>query len=228
MLYYLRLKSALPFIYLIFLPYKYIQALFTILIILILSKKRKIYFYKILKNIKNNVFFILCTLLSLLYTNYNYLSLSNILEQLVLFPYFLKFTLKKNFILSLDIYYIKFIIPNYTIKANLINTLNIITTSNLFLVTKNEILLNYLHIWMNNNSKIQHKSYKLLLMTFLTSYEIVEKILIKFYSLYIGLRSKNHISLKNIMNNINCFTQNLAEQIIEENYMLMLTIWNRF
>lgn len=228
MLHYLILKSTIPFVYLLFLPYECIKALFAILIVLILSKKRKIYFCKIVKNIKNNILLILSTLLSILYTNRNYLKINNILEQLILFPYFLNFKLNKNLILSLNIYCIKLIIPNYIIKANLINTLNIITTSNLFLITKNEILLNYLNILIENNYNIKSKSQKLLLMTFLTSHEIIDKILIKFYCLYIGLRSKNYISLKSIIKNINYFTQNVAEQILEENYILMLTTWNRF
>nr|YP_009394326.1 hypothetical protein [Leptosiphonia brodiei]ARW62888.1 hypothetical protein [Leptosiphonia brodiei] len=227
MFFYLNLKSIIPFIYLLLLPYQYIKSIIFILIFITLNKNRRIYLHTILKNVRNNIVFIIYLILGTLYTSNNYSNIEEILGRFLCIPYFLKYNVKKDFNFMLKIYYVSFKLPEYIIKSITINILHIILTTNLSVITTNEILLNSLKILINHQYQIKKNSYYLLLLTFLTSYEIIEKILLKFQNLYVGLKSKNYISLNNLLKYINYFLDSIAQQVVEESYLLMLTIWNR-
>nr|YP_009395367.1 hypothetical protein [Polysiphonia infestans]ARW64347.1 hypothetical protein [Polysiphonia infestans] len=227
MQYYLKLKSILVSAYLLLLPYRYTETLFIILILITFNLNRKIFFHKILKSIKNNSFFILFILFSNLLIDNKYSKLSRIADNNIRFPYFFEFISVKNYVKNVKVYSIKFIVPNYIIKIIAINTLHIIITSNLFFIAKNEILLHDCKLILSNNKRNKN-NFSLSLLTILISYEIIEKILNKFYDFYVGLRLKNYISLSNSIKYINCFTQNIIHQTIEESYLLIIVIWNRF
>lgn len=227
MCFHLNLKSIIPFIYLLLLPYQYAKSIIIILIFIILNKNRRIYFYTILKNVRNNIIFIIYLILGTLYTSNNYSKIKEVLRHFLCIPYFLKYNVKEHFNFMLKIHYVSFKVPEYIIKSITINILHIILTTNLSIITTNEILLSSLKILTNYQYKIKKNSYYLLVLTFLTSYEIIEKILLKFQNLYVGLKSKNHISLNNSLKYINYFLDSIAQQVVEESYLLMLTIWNR-
>nr|QVQ56732.1 hypothetical protein [Erythrocystis saccata] len=227
MLYYVSLKSVVPLIYLLLLPYKYLKSIVFIFIFILLNENSKIFFYKILKSLRNHIIFISYTILSILYTNSNYLNIDKTLKKNLLFPYFITNASQEKFICILKIYYIQFMMPTYIIKTIVINVLNIIITNNLFLITKSEILLNCLEILVNQKLKMRKKDYKLLLLNFLTSYEIIEKVLIKIYNLHLGIKAKNHLSSNNFIKYINYITQNITRQLIEESYITTLVLWNR-
>ncbi len=232
MLNYKVLNSIIPSVYLLLLPYKYKESLVFLIAFTVSNKNKKVFYCKIIKSIKRISMFYLCILISILYFDISYTKVNKVLTSNIITPYFISFDcIKKEKILySLNIYFIIFKVSGYIIKGIMINAIHLIITSNLFLFTKNEILLsnlNFLGQKKNpNKSKINHL--KQFSLAILSSYEMFEIILNTFYSVYIGIKCKNNMSFKYSIAYLSYFFNSILSHITGEIYLSIVNLWIRY
>ena len=223
---YIFIKSFLPFIYLILIQYQYKESLVILLIFITTHKHNNIYIYKFIKNIQDNIIFYLLIFISIFYIDNSYYKVNVILKQSIFIPFLVKYSRKKIIYLFI-IYFINYKIPKYIAKVVILSIINLVLTNNLLFFTQNEILLNNVYILLKYNKKNHKKHYKIFLINLLMSYIMTEIILSTFYNLYVGLKSKNELSLKNNLESIRYCFSSIFKQILSNIYMLITTIWDR-
>nr|YP_009396184.1 hypothetical protein [Melanothamnus harveyi]ARW65350.1 hypothetical protein [Melanothamnus harveyi] len=229
---YKLITSLTPSIYLIMLPYRYKESLFFLVIFTILNKNKKVLYYKVLKNIKRISIFYACIILGLVYFDHPDSKINNILTNFVIFPYFLSlnYNMVKTITCKLSIYCIVFEISSYLIKGLMINAIHLIITSHLFLFTKNEVLLSNINL-LNQKSNLNRKkinNLRQISLHILSSYEMFEVILNKFYYIYIGIKCKNETSFKSYISYLNHFLNNIWGHITGEIYLSIVNLWTRY
>ena len=221
------LTSITPSIYLMMLPYKYKESLFILITFFLLNRRKRVLYCKMRKGLQSiRVLHMFLVLTFIYFDNPD----NKILTQYIICPYFLLFRYTKNGLYKLNIYYLTFKISNYLIKSIMINAIHLVITSNLFLFTRNEILLSNLNALdqkfnINNNKK--HNS-KQLSLNILSSYEILEVVLNKFYYIYIGIRCKNSASFKSYVSYLHYFLNNIFSCITVEIYLSIINLWTRY
>lgn len=221
------LTSIGPSIYLIMLPYKYKESLLILITFMLLHKRKRVLYCKMRKGVHSiKILYIVLVIALIYFDNPDHKALTNYMS----FPYFLLINYKNNGSCNLKIYYLTFKISSYLIKSIMINAIHIVITNNLFLFTKNEILLNTLNslnqkfnIGKNNVSNSKKFS-----LNILSSYETLEVILNKFYYMYIGIKCKNSRSFKWYVSYLSYFLNNIFVCITGEIYISIINLWARY
>lgn len=229
---YKLITSLTPSIYLIMLPYRYKESLFFLVLFTILNKNKKVFYYKILKNIKRISILYACIILGLVYFDHPDSKINKTVTNSVIFPYFLSFNCNmiKSITYKVSIYCIIFEISSYLIKGLMINAIHLIITSHLFLFTKNEVLLSSINLLnqKNNCNSKKISNLKQISLHILSSYEIFEVILNKFYYIYIGIKCKNNTSFKFYISYLNYLLNNIWGYITGEIYLSIVNLWIRY
>nr|YP_010619455.1 hypothetical protein orf264 [Xiphosiphonia pinnulata]WAX03468.1 hypothetical protein orf264 [Xiphosiphonia pinnulata] len=218
-------------LFLIALPYTYnttfIILMFFIQIILIIVF-RNLYLIKFLTLYKKILFFSLNTIVFNYFTNDN--QYADIFIRYLFILYFFKIVLLSSvttFIFKLSAYYIVYKIPEYIRKIIVLNILYIIICYNISIFIKSERINKALYIGYTSIIKFKIHIYNAMIINILISSQILEKIIGRINSLYLGIKVKSKTNKKEMITYIALCNKKLLDQILKDQNNLNITLWNR-
>nr|YP_010851605.1 hypothetical protein QQP89_pgp116 [Echinothamnion hystrix]WGH14543.1 hypothetical protein [Echinothamnion hystrix] len=226
---YVYLITSLIFIFLMTLPYISTN----ILIILVCFTKvifiglfQNLYINKLFGIFQSILYFFLYTIII------HYLMNENNCNQIYIsFIYYLDIKSliynQKN-IYRLYVYSIYYKIPKYLKQIIVINTVYRILLHDISMFIKSEtinktLLLTYIKI-----NKLQLSLYNISLLNIMISHQILEKIIESITNIYLSIKvKKNNISTKELIKNINWYTNKFFNQLLKNQYNINMTLWIR-
>nr|YP_010618875.1 hypothetical protein orf264 [Deltalsia parasitica]WAX02888.1 hypothetical protein orf264 [Deltalsia parasitica] len=228
---YIYLAQLITLIFLIFLPYIYNINLLILMVLIqltLLTKFRDLYLIKLLSLYKKVIFFSLNIIFFNYFMNYNDDTTIYISNIFILYFFKIIFLLNiKTFICKLYIYYIVYQIPEYIKQIIILNTLYMIVCCNISIFIKSETINQLIYVGYKYISKLRFKFCNRMTINILISSQILEKIIDRINSIYLGIRMKNQGNKKEIIKYIIFGNNKLCDQIIKDQNDLNITLWNK-
>nr|YP_009394535.1 hypothetical protein [Vertebrata thuyoides]ARW63097.1 hypothetical protein [Vertebrata thuyoides] len=220
--------SLLPFTILIILPYYSYISFFTLTIIIIINQHVNIYTFKIIKYLQKISLFFSYFIINTFFIDNSYYNKLKLSKQVFYLIYSLKIKIIKKNIYTIYFYHFNLHIPNYLKKIFFIHLVHVTTTNNLFIFIKNTGFFKIILHNLNKKSILKNNQQELILFTIFLNYQILEKSINNFQHIYLGIKTKQHLSRYYFLIYMSNHSNNFLNKFINNKYLLMLTIWNRF
>nr|YP_009399496.1 hypothetical protein [Dictyomenia sonderi]ARW69102.1 hypothetical protein [Dictyomenia sonderi] len=228
---YIYLARLVVISFLIALPYISNITLITFILfiqITLVIIMRSCYLIKLLALYIKIFFFSLNTIIANYFMKNNYFM--HISVSHISFVYYLKIIpllIIKRFILKFHIYYIIFQIPRYIKTIIILNTLYMIICYHITIFIKGEIINKTLYTGYKYLSTLKFSVCNKMIINILISSQILERIIERVNSLYLGIKIKNKNHNKEVIRYVIFYNRKLFNKILKDQNDLNITLWIR-
>nr|WGH13751.1 hypothetical protein [Lophurella pseudocorticata] len=229
---YVDLTRLLIFIFLIILPYISLNILIIFICfikLIFIGLFHNLYINKLFRMFQSIFHFFLYTIIINYLINEN--KFNRITISYIPFIYYSSIkilTSNKKIVYRLYFYYIYYQIPKYLKQIITINTIYLILLNDISIFMKSEainetLLLTYLKI-----NRIKLNLYNINLLNIMISHQILDKIIESITNIYLSIKIRqNNISTKELIKNINWYTNKFFNQLLKDKNNISITLWIR-